>query len=75
MDKQIKLRALKNVKHVVFGKSHWLIREARSIEDAEDAIHLCICTGAIRTTHYESGIVTAKVVRLNPDGSEVKPKW
>lgn len=61
-----------------YGAHNWLIREARSMKDAEYAISIAMCTGSVGSLHKESfnggdEIVVADVVRLNDDGTECKP--
>lgn len=58
----------------------WLVREARSEEDARNTIAEARCTGSIgqkdvldETRIGGKIVVMANVVRLNSDGTECKP--
>ena len=53
--------------------SRWLVREARSIEDALNAISHARVTGSVGSKTIVNDEVTADVVRVNSDGSERKP--
>ena len=62
------------------GDTQWKVREARSMEDAENAIAMASVSGSVGhmdildETRCGGGItVLADVVRLNDDGSERQP--
>lgn len=72
-DSQSALNAITNqtIKHIDGRK--WLIRTARSMEDALDAIAHASVTGSVGSKTRVDDRVVADVVVLNTDGSERKP--
>lgn len=68
------------------GDHYWFIREARSLQDARNAISTARVMGSVGSVETESEVelvgerwvnkthvVLADVVRLNEDGTECKP--
>ncbi len=57
--------------------SKWLVREAKSMNDALNAVAMARCTGSVGSKQIEeyngAKTILADVVRLNDDGTERKP--
>lgn len=65
---------------VEVGGRRWLIREATSMEAAQQAIASSRCSGAVGTTTVVDStrvggerVTTASVVQVNSDGTERQP--
>ena len=57
----------------VAANSRWLVREAKTMEDALNAIANARVTGSVGSKAFYDGELTADVVQVNSDGTEREP--
>ena len=57
------MNSLTNTTITAYGRT-WLVREARSLVDAEDAIAMAAVRGSVGSKHLENDVVVADVVAL-----------